>query len=741
MGTVNEFLKKALYRKSGVERIGMRGGFPIREEMVEYAARILRRCEHTELVLKFAVAHLDRAGALRLADFASRELDPKADKPGKLTREKLRRMSPWELGDALWEQCKGGTLAVSIREISGFAADLLEAKAHRTARQRNVALRTGLAEFRKMFRLSEDEIRLVVFFYAVSQSPKLENCCTTITLNRFFEYPAVALDRPRAVIQKLLSADGRLARSGIIRRTPSEHPPICLAEGIVDYLAGGGGLRLAERYFREGRGRCFPVSSFGLPARTIGVVKALLAAPGPGHILFHGVAGSGKTEFARTIAAAAGRRAYYVTFGKDGGIRDRQAAIEVAANAVPVGEGVVVVDEADGILNNQFAFFGVEAVGKGWLNDFLDRGPAKMIWISNETNWMDESIRRRFAMSVRFERFGRRERERVWGEIARKSPFRRHLQEDILRDLAGRFKVGVGGVAAAVKALLDVVGGQATSGERVREALEELLGQHERLTRGNEVKLLAPLVNRYDPEILHLDGDLPDIIRAVTAAGKRTPGDWDTVGGGLNLLLWGVSGTGKTEFAKYLAREAGMDIVIRRASDLLNKYVGGTEKNIREAFDEARRDRAILLVDEADTFFIDRRFARMSWESSQTNEFLAQMEGHGGVLVCATNLIDRLDPASLRRFHWKVAFRPPTREGRLALYRKYFSGPGKSADPEAEERIAAMENITPGDFEAVRRKFSFLAGKPPDPDVILDALESELKYREDGCRHRMGFGG
>ena len=97
-------------------------------------------------------------------------------------------------------------------------------------------------------------------------------------------------------------------------------------------------------------------------------------------------------------------------------------------------------------------------------------------------------------------------------------------------------------------------------------------------------------------------------------------------------------------------------MLVKRASDLLDMYVGQTEKSIAAMFDDARQRDAVLVLDEADSFLRDRRGAHRSWEVTQVNELLTQMEAFDGIFICTTNLMESLDAASLRRFPWKILF-------------------------------------------------------------------------------------
>jgi len=122
------------------------------------------------------------------------------------------------------------------------------------------------------------------------------------------------------------------------------------------------------------------------------------------------------------------------------------------------------------------------------------------------------------------------------------------------------------------------------------------------------------------------------------------------------ICLYGVSGSGKSTFGRHVARELDMPLHVRRASDLLSPYVGETEQNLAHMFRTAADDDAVLLLDEADSFFRDRQGADRHWEVTQVNELLTQMEDFEGLFICSTNLMDVFDQASLRRFDLKIKF-------------------------------------------------------------------------------------
>jgi hypothetical protein len=169
-------------------------------------------------------------------------------------------------------------------------------------------------------------------------------------------------------------------------------------------------------------------------------------------------------------------------------------------------------------------------------------------------------------------------------------------------------------------------------------------------------------------------------------------------------------------------------LVVRRGSDLLSCWVGDTERNIATAFAEAREEQALLLLDEADSFLQDRRTAGHSWEVTQTNELLQQLEVFPGVVACTTNLFRNLDQAALRRFTFKVPFdflRPAQAE---ALFHSVLVSLGGEGQAPAGA-LARLAILTPGDFAAVARRLRAL-DEPVSVERLLAELGAELRVKE-----------
>jgi len=205
----------------------------------------------------------------------------------------------------------------------------------------------------------------------------------------------------------------------------------------------------------------------------------------------------------------------------------------------------------------------------------------------------------------------------------------------------------------------------------------------------------------------------------------------------ISLCLYGVPGTGKTSFAEHIAGRLDKPLIYRRASDLQSKWLGGTEKNLRAMFAEAQSENAVLLLDEADSFLFDRTRAEHSWERSQVNELLQGMERFEGIFIAATNLIDTLDKAALRRFAYKLEFLPLTREQRHRMMRSLTS---QNVDEFAMAKLDRMDGLTAGDFAVIARQ-QRLSNGPISTAKMLEQLEAELSLREPRRGRGIGFVG
>jgi len=159
-------------------------------------------------------------------------------------------------------------------------------------------------------------------------------------------------------------------------------------------------------------------------------------------------------------------------------------------------------------------------------------------------------------------------------------------------------------------------------------------------------------------------------------------------------------------------------------------------------FKEAEQEKAVLLLDEADSFLQNRALAQRSYEVTEVNEMLQGMERFKGVFICTTNLFDRIDEAALRRFTFKIQFKPLTREQREKMFvTEALEGNAANLTGAFGDRLNKLQLLTPGDFAAVKRQITLL-DETMTPDEFLAQLEQEHKVKPDVKFARsIGFAG
>ncbi|MGH7455441.1 MAG: ATP-binding protein, partial [bacterium] len=154
---------------------------------------------------------------------------------------------------------------------------------------------------------------------------------------------------------------------------------------------------------------------------------------------------------------------------------------------------------------------------------------------------------------------------------------------------------------------------------------------------------------------------------------------------GISALFAGASGTGKTMAAEVLANELRLDLYRIDLSQVVSKYIGETEKNLRRVFDAAEEGGALLLFDEADALFGKRSEVKDShdrYANIEVSYLLQRMEAYRGLAILTTNMKNALDPAFMRRIRFVVQFPFPDAAQRTEIWRRIFpaSTPAQSLD-------------------------------------------------------------
>jgi len=600
-----------------------------------------------------------------------------------------------------------------------------------------------IAELRTLFDLDEADTELLCFLHCMYgiNVKKLNNLADDFSYNDFLRFTAIATDLPLARVRNSIGKRGRLYRNGFFENIDMKRNDFYnLDKTIVEYLCGASTTTIMDRFVKTDTKEPLPITNFGLPAQEIDIVISLLNAERPCNILLYGAAGTGKTEFARAAIRSAGYEPKALQFGDTDELfgnenenHNRILALRVGVNTADPGRDVLIVDEADFLLNSRYMFMSaMRTTEKGWLNLFLEQSRVKTIWITNETGFMEESTLRRFNYSVRFKEFTMAERERVFRHILGGNPLRKYISEDMIVSMCEEYRVNAGGIASSLDSLRSVFAGRKPDRTYVEKTLRGFLAKHEELIHGKEHGrdgALAKITDRYDAGLLHTDADMKRLETGLERFIESLKRSGEDDRSQMNLLFWGPPGTGKTEYAKYLSKKMKKRLLVKRYSDLESKWVGETEQNIAGAFREAEKSDAILFIDEADSFFTCRDTAYRSWEVSRTNEFLTQIENHRGILICCTNLLPHMDKAAMRRFNWKIEFKTLRPADRLPLYLKYFTAKRELLGAELQNRVMGIEGLSPGDLRTVWNRNRFIDEDEFDHANTIEELEREVGYR------------
>lgn len=607
--------------------------------------------------------------------------------------------------------------------------------------KRNLDLLTNALEFTATDRAILEFLMLLRLEWVLLATSELIG--DSLTLGYAANALGTILGQPVPAIKEALSANGRLRQSGLVhieKHTAALAGKVMLLSQLIDVISiehaqpmdilsafvdSAPPARLVPSAFDDYR-RDYELLSRHLQQ------AAVVRRPGC-NILIHGAPGVGKTQLVRTLVADLGMKLFEVTSEDSDGdalsTSSRLGAFRLTQHFLARRrDAVILFDEVEDVLaGNDFGWlFGQEETSsrKSWLNELLEQNPVPVLWIANSTGRIDPAHLRRFDFVFEMRPMSATARERLlegacrekglsaggWVKRAAQSP---HMSPALIEKITGVVASTRAGEGSDEDAMF----------ERVANGTLEAMGLP-------PLKLVEkrPLIP-YSMDIVNADLDLAGLL-----AGLRRVKEG-------RILCYGPPGTGKTAFARHLAAELGMHLLEFRASDILGPFVGLTERNIAEAFRAARKEGAMMLLDEIDSLLRSREGAGHSWEVTQVNELLVQMEEFPGILIACTNFPDGLDSAAARRFDRRIGFGYLAADNAWALFRDTLKhhgvrlGRGKG---ELERRLRALKCLTPGDFKAAIRGAS-LTAEGVTPESLLAALEAENRTKTERVGRPIGF--
>ncbi|UCV16668.1 ATP-binding protein [Quatrionicoccus australiensis] len=451
------------------------------------------------------------------------------------------------------------------------------------------------------------------------------------------------------------------------------------------------------------------------------------------NLLIYGPPGTGKTAFAKALAQSLNTRLYEVANHFENGEPihkgERLAFLQMSEKFLAKRkDSLILFDEIEDVFPERFdptrpsITRRYAATGKAWMNQTLENNQVPVIWISNDIEQMDPAYLRRFSYHLEI----RTPPLHIRQAIAQRYLGNTGMRSDFINQLATNTALTPALMENAARVVL-------LAGQKEAEAAEQLahrvIRQCQRALGQSSESLIRPHATGYSLDYLNLDSRY-SVDRIITAL-KRKPVS--------SLCFYGLPGTGKTALAEHVATTLGRPLIARRASDLLSKWLGDAEKNLAAMFEEARAEQAVLLLDEADSFLRNREQAERSWEVSQVNELLQQIERFDGIFICATNLFEQIDVAALRRFAFKIAFKALRPEQRIKLFvQEALDGLEDELNSTLRNRLLQLDNLAPGDFAVVKRQAGLL-GETLAPGDFLSELENECRLKPGANMQAMGF--
>ena len=460
-----------------------------------------------------------------------------------------------------------------------------------------------------------------------------------------------------------------------------------------------------------------------------------------GHLLISGAPGVGKTEWVRALLARYAPAAHEMVVLDDMGRAlsgpERLTHLRLAMVILErQAGGVLLFDEADDVFSPSSATgsdsgdagreegFGVSMANhRASLNRLIEESRIPVIWVMNHPEVLDPAVLRRFdtviafpaiPQSVKLQMFGERlghldaAEQRQWATI-----------EPLTPALIDRLAV-VRERAAKMGIDMDI--------QQSRHWLSRRIpGKPSRHLRSGVVR--HAFQGNWNRVFVNASEDLHALSTGIAHAGSA------------RVLLYGPPGTGKTAYVHALAQQIDRPLLEYRASSLLSPYVGQTEQRISAAFETAVQENAVLLLDEVDGLLANRDQAVRTWEVSQVNELLEQLGDYEGVVVLATNRMEALDIAVLRRMDAKIAFRAMNPQQVQQAFAALCES--ENIDFTALDLQAAGEisDLTPGDFACVARKLKFTSlptAVSSAAQNLLGLLQHEVNFKLQG-RRSIGF--
>jgi SpoVK/Ycf46/Vps4 family AAA+-type ATPase len=450
-------------------------------------------------------------------------------------------------------------------------------------------------------------------------------------------------------------------------------------------------------------------------------------------VLITGAPGCGKSLAARALCCERGRGLLELDAGRLAGLSPPEAGriLELGAREAALTGDVLLLDGCDALFRESSGdnpFLDCKLV-TATFRSLLERLPVTVLLTARSPDLLAPVVRERLLAQHELRPLTREHLELAWQVNI---PEAVTLAPDVdFRGISERFALTGRGIQNAVNLALRGLDGNDLGAERLEQAaaVQQASGvggvaKRSWVSRTLEDLLLPEATKRQIDEII-----------ATERIREMVLEDWGLArrmhkGLGVMCLFDGDPGTGKTLAAEVIANELGIALYTVDISHVVSKWVGETEKNLQRIFDEAQKNRCVILFDEADTLFSKRTDVVQAidrYSNMEVGLLLQLVEAHRGVVILTTNLKDTMDPAFNRRLAFKVSFPFPDADGRLAIWERLI--PGDRCAPDVNLKVLARGyELSGGSIRTVVLRAAYRAAV--EGGLISSAMLSDLALHE-----------
>ncbi len=537
----------------------------------------------------------------------------------------------------------------------------------------------------KLLGLSQDERAILKFVILVHQVEILQ---TTIELTRdkftsrqTIQTVAELLDIPIKRTTKLLSTSSKLYKTTLVNLYESRRNGNFTdnLETISDIFAenmnetDGDVLDIIDEVVRKTDKAELTINDYKHIRTDVDILvkymrNATKNQTAGANVLLYGIPGTGKTQLAKTVAKVLGKELYEVSYiDKDGdsmACDERTKAYKIAQAMLTKKDTILLYDEAEDIFDSdQGSMFARSRKqdNKAWINNMLETNDIPTIWITNDIDSIDNAIIRRFDINIKVPIPNKSQRVKILTKYSHGK-----LDKKTIEKFATHEHIAPSIIGSTTKVI------ESIKPKQTEVMFERILNNTLSAQGYKKIQkhTSSELPQMYDTSFINTTADIQQIATGIKQSQNA------------RICLYGVPGTGKSAFGRYIAKTLDKQVVQKKVSDLQSQWIGVCEKNIASAFEEAAEQKAVLVFDEVDTFLSDRAVARQSF----------------------------------------------------VRYCKLFKI--KKPDKRTEHMIKNLTKLTPGDFKTIERQSRF---RPiTHARDLYQRIEDEIKLKEETSK-TIGF--